>query len=197
MNQIVFILFPWKCNGIFLCFISSILIVYKWKLTNFNLILQPLKKILFFFYWVCKGFKFFLSYYRQNTVYFVCGIFFVLLISLFLFKPKLNYMTDFYFMSLKCREQFYILSHIYIYYYYFPSSKQLFSSLLIIIYMFSKYLNIFLGISLNSYLPLCKFYLFCPFSAWLTWGNINYINHCIDGNFLKILCCDNLHLFSF
>jgi hypothetical protein len=49
VNQIVFTLFPWKCNGMFLHFISSILIVYMWKLTNFSLILQPLKKILLFF----------------------------------------------------------------------------------------------------------------------------------------------------
>jgi hypothetical protein len=113
VNQIVFVLFPWKCNGIFLHFISSILIVYMWKLTNYSLILHPLKEILFFFYWVCTGFKFFLSY-RQNIVYFVCGIFFVLLIFLFILKPELDYMTVFYFISLKCSEEFYILSHIYI-----------------------------------------------------------------------------------
>jgi hypothetical protein len=94
-------------------FLSSIL-VYMWKLTNFSLILQPLKKILFFIYWICTGFKFFLSYYRQNVLYFVCGIFCVLFISLFILKLELDYMTIFYFISLKCSEQFYILSYIYI-----------------------------------------------------------------------------------
>jgi hypothetical protein len=106
VNQIVFTLFPWKCNGIFLHFISSILIAYMWKLTNFCFFLQPLKKVLFFFYWVCTGFKFFLSYYRQNIIYFVCDIFFVLLISLFILKPELDYMTVFYFVSLKGSKNF-------------------------------------------------------------------------------------------
>jgi hypothetical protein len=152
------------------------------------------RKYCFFFYWVCTGFAFFLFYCRQNIVYFFLASFF-LLISFFIFKPELDYMTVFYFISLKCSEQFYILSHIYIWCYYLTISKGLLSCLLTIIYMFSKYLNIFWGVSLNSYLPLCTFYLFCPFSAWLIWGNINYIHHCVDGNFLQILCCDNFHLF--